>query len=64
MTLLVARLRLGNLAGLRTVARGVVAHGATRCASEVVRGLFSPTRRLDPGALACIGPVAQAARFE
>eukprot|EP00974_Lingulodinium_polyedra_P009248 883856-Lingulodinium_polyedra.AAC.1 len=36
--------------------------GATRCANEVVFGLLSPTWRLDPAALACLGPIAQAIR--
>eukprot|EP00974_Lingulodinium_polyedra_P041532 3989709-Lingulodinium_polyedra.AAC.1 len=47
-------------AGLRRAARYAVMRGATRCASEVVFGMLSPSWRLDPAALACIGPIAQA----
>eukprot|EP00974_Lingulodinium_polyedra_P117251 11162508-Lingulodinium_polyedra.AAC.1 len=51
-----------ELVCLRRAARDAVMRGASRCASEVVFGVLSPTWRLDPAALACIGPVAQAVR--
>eukprot|EP00974_Lingulodinium_polyedra_P052353 5036401-Lingulodinium_polyedra.AAC.1 len=37
-------------------------HGAGRAAAEVVFGLLSPAWRLDPAAVAAIGPVMMAAR--
>eukprot|EP00974_Lingulodinium_polyedra_P088144 8546763-Lingulodinium_polyedra.AAC.1 len=37
-------------------------HGAGRGASEVVFGLLSPAWRLDPAAVAVIGPVMMAVR--
>eukprot|EP00974_Lingulodinium_polyedra_P070364 6809208-Lingulodinium_polyedra.AAC.1 len=36
--------------------------GAPRYANEVVFGLLSTTWRLDPAAVACIGPIARAIR--
>eukprot|EP00974_Lingulodinium_polyedra_P089595 8687861-Lingulodinium_polyedra.AAC.1 len=37
-------------------------HGAGRAAAEVVFGVLSPAWRLDPAAVAVIGPVMMAAR--
>eukprot|EP00974_Lingulodinium_polyedra_P110932 10729223-Lingulodinium_polyedra.AAC.1 len=37
-------------------------HGAGRAAAEVVFGLLSPAWRLDPAAVAIIGPVMMAVR--
>eukprot|EP00974_Lingulodinium_polyedra_P008568 817974-Lingulodinium_polyedra.AAC.1 len=51
-----------ELAALRRAARDVACHGAARCANEIVFGLLSPSWRLDPAALAVLGPVAQAVR--
>eukprot|EP00974_Lingulodinium_polyedra_P103299 10002094-Lingulodinium_polyedra.AAC.1 len=49
-----------DLANLRKTARDTVARGAARCANKMVFGLLNPAWRLDPGAPACVGPVAQA----
>eukprot|EP00974_Lingulodinium_polyedra_P054056 5198359-Lingulodinium_polyedra.AAC.1 len=51
-----------ELATLRRAAKEAACHGAARCANEVVFGLLSPSWRLDPAALAAIGPVSQAVR--
>eukprot|EP00974_Lingulodinium_polyedra_P063499 6131056-Lingulodinium_polyedra.AAC.1 len=37
-------------------------HGAARAAAEVVLGLLSPAWRLDPAAIATVGPVMMAVR--
>eukprot|EP00974_Lingulodinium_polyedra_P056961 5479266-Lingulodinium_polyedra.AAC.1 len=37
-------------------------HGASRAAAEVVFGLLSPIWRLDPAAVATIGPIMMAVR--
>eukprot|EP00974_Lingulodinium_polyedra_P063129 6093129-Lingulodinium_polyedra.AAC.1 len=45
-----------ELAGLRRAARTAAAHGAGRAAAEVVFNVLSPIWRLDPVAVAAIGP--------
>eukprot|EP00974_Lingulodinium_polyedra_P027084 2613292-Lingulodinium_polyedra.AAC.1 len=62
MVLRAGRRRRANWPASDELARDAAMRGAPRCANEVVFWLLSPTWRLDPTALACLGPVAQTAR--
>eukprot|EP00974_Lingulodinium_polyedra_P051753 4976995-Lingulodinium_polyedra.AAC.1 len=51
-----------ELANLRRAAKAAATHGAGRAAAEMVLGLLSPAWRLDPAAVATIGPAMMAIR--
>eukprot|EP00974_Lingulodinium_polyedra_P111632 10796511-Lingulodinium_polyedra.AAC.1 len=51
-----------ELAGLRRAAKAAAMHGGGRGAAEVVFGLLSTSWRLDPAAVAVVGPVMAAVR--
>eukprot|EP00974_Lingulodinium_polyedra_P132214 11220885-Lingulodinium_polyedra.AAC.1 len=54
--------QVADLRGLRGAAKATAMHGATRAAAEVVFGILSPAWRLDPAAVAVIGPIMMAVR--
>eukprot|EP00974_Lingulodinium_polyedra_P079702 7718248-Lingulodinium_polyedra.AAC.1 len=44
--------QVAELQGLRRAAKSAATHGAAKAAAEVVFGLLSPARRLDPATMA------------